>query len=121
MLSKDLLKTISNNYPSKVKDIGESISLLNLVLDELIVFTVKKYPKATGLACPAIDEYNDHKNERKKHPLNDNCVSSTVIGNAHPYTIMVIIHNYWVDDKTKPDFFTLGAEKIQFALSVALH
>lgn len=86
-----------------------------------VVFTVKKYPKATGLACPAIDEYNDHKNERKKHPLNDNCVSSTVIGNAHPYTIMVIIHNYWVDDKTKPDFFTLGAEKIQFALSVALH
>jgi hypothetical protein len=36
MLSKDLLKTISNNYPSKVKDIGESISLLNLVLDELM-------------------------------------------------------------------------------------
>lgn len=36
MLSKDMLKIINNNYPSKAKDIGETISLLNLVLDELM-------------------------------------------------------------------------------------
>ena len=36
MLNKDMLKIINNSYPSKAKDIGESISLLNLVLDELL-------------------------------------------------------------------------------------
>ncbi|HPY99711.1 MAG TPA: hypothetical protein PK009_02750, partial [bacterium] len=36
MLNKDTLKIISNSYPGKANDIGESISLLNLVLDELL-------------------------------------------------------------------------------------
>lgn len=85
----------------------------------LSVFTEKKYPKATGLACLGIDEYNVLKKERKSILL-----MKTVL--AHSYrgclqNVMIIIHDYWVDDKTKPDFFTLGAEKFQFALSVATH
>jgi uncharacterized protein YeeX (DUF496 family) len=36
VLNKDTLKIICNSYSGKAKDIGESISLLNLVLDELM-------------------------------------------------------------------------------------
>lgn len=36
MLNQEILRLINNSYPNKVKDIGESISLLNLVLDELL-------------------------------------------------------------------------------------
>lgn len=36
MLNNDLLKTICELYPGKAEDIGESIGLLNMVLDELL-------------------------------------------------------------------------------------
>lgn len=80
---------------------------------------MKKYPKATGLACRRIDEYNDHKKERK-NTLLMTTVLPAQLSRMHPKR-MIIIHDYWVDDKTKPDFFTLGAEKLQFALSAATH
>jgi len=36
MLNNNLLKTICERYPNKAKDLGESIGLLNMVLDELL-------------------------------------------------------------------------------------
>ena len=38
-----------------------------------------------------------------------------------PPQLMVIIHDYWLDDKSKTDFFTLGAEKILFAQYAEIH
>lgn len=48
----------------------------------VIVFTELNLPKATELACPWIDEYNDHKTIERKHSLNDSCATNTVIRNA---------------------------------------
>ena len=36
MLNDDLLKIVCELYPNKAEDIGESIGLLNMVLDELL-------------------------------------------------------------------------------------
>jgi hypothetical protein len=84
-----------------------------------IVFTAKKYPKATGLACPRIAEYNDHKKERKSIPLMITVL--TAQPSRMPPQLMVIIHDYWLDDNSKSDFFTLGAEKFRFVQYAVIH
>ena len=38
-----------------------------------------------------------------------------------PPQLMVIIHDYWLDDNSKSDFFTLGAEKFRFVQYAVIH
>jgi hypothetical protein len=58
-------------------------------------------------------EYNDHKKERKSILL---MITVLVAQPSRmPPQLMVIIHDYWLDYNTKsdkPDFFTLGVEKM---------
>lgn len=48
MFSKELIESICENYPSKAKDIGESIGYLNLIIDELLTDIKEDVTKTLG-------------------------------------------------------------------------